>query len=281
MDILINELSLDGQFPTVTDFIYKGLNPFITVLDEIAALNCMLLKKYDLYNSMITADKTLHDILIGRISREYDQIRKFKRKLAMLFEEPFWENDKKHSDDDTYLFDNEKINNSSLAESCERDRVVVSFLHSNFQILEIPVLKNQDEMLVDNLYDRFHFLELRRNRKGLSLEEYVNLKFIDTKLDFSLIDDKFGFALLNTSVQENAFLSSFEKFIKMSWDDILKDDGFEYKPYKDQDLFKQKYNDKNIRKFRTSQKYRCFGYRENDTFYVIRFESDHKLSDKG
>jgi len=281
MDILINELSLEGQYSTVNKFLSEGLSAFINVLDEILVTNHILLKKYDFYNTKITRDIILHDILKGNISREYDQIRKFKRKLAMLFEEPFWENDKKHSDDDTYLFDNVKINDSSLAESCERDRVVVSFLHSNFQILEIPVFKNQDEISVDNLYDRFHFLELKRNRKGLSFKEYVKLKFVDTKLDFSLIDDKFGFALFSTTIEENAFLSSFEKFIKMSWDDISKDDGFEYKPYKDQGLFKRKYNDKNICKFRTSQKYRCFGYRENDTFYVIRFESDHKLSDKG
>jgi len=222
-----------------------------------------------------------HDILVGNISREYDQIRKFKRKLAMLIEEPYWENDKKQSDDDTYLFDNVKINDSSLAESCERDRVVVSFLHSKFKILKIPVLKNQDEVEVDNLYNRFHFLELRQSRNELTFEDYARQKFKGTKLNFSLIDDNFGFALLNTTAEENAFLSSFEKFVKMSWDDILKDDGFEYKTYKDQDIFKRKYNDKNIRKFRTSQKYRCFGYRENDTFYVIRFESDHKLSDKG
>lgn len=281
MDILINELSLDGQYSTVNEFLSEGLSAFINVLDEISVTNHILLKKYDFYNTKITKDIILYDILKGDISREYDQIRRFKRKLTMFFEEPFWENDKKHSDDDTYLFDNVKINDSSLAESCERDRVVVSFLHGKFKILKIPVLKNQDEVEVDNLYDRFHFLELRQSRNELTFEDYVRQKFKGTKLNFLLIDDNFGFALLNTAAEENAFLSSFEKFVKMSWDDILQDDGFEYKTYKDQDIFKRKYNDKNICKFRTSQKYRCFGYRENDTFYVIRFESDHKLSDKG
>ena len=241
----------------------------------------ILLKKYDFYSTKITKEKTLHNILIGNISREYDQIRKFKRKLAMLFEEPFWEKDKKHSDDDAYLFDNVNINGSSLAESCERERVVVSFLHSKFKILKIPVLKNQDKIEVANLYDRFHFLELRRSRKELTFEEYVRLKFKGTKLDFSLISERSGFKLLDTTIEKNAFLSSLEKFVEMSWDNILKDDGLKYKPYKDQDIFKRKYRDKNICKFRTSQRYRCFGYRENDTFFVIRFESDHTLSDRG
>lgn len=281
MDILINELSLEGQYSTVNEFLSEGLSAFINVLDDISVTNHILLKKYDFYNSKITRDIILHDILKGNISREYDQIRKFKRKLAMLFEEPFWENDKQHSDDDTYLFDNVKINNSSIAESCERDNIVVSFLHSKFKILKIPVLKNQDEILVDNLYDELHFLELRYGRNELTFEYYVRQKFKGTKLNFSLLDDKVGFVSLNTMAEKNVFLSSFKKFVKMSWNDILKDDGFEYKSYKDQDLFKRKYSDKNICKFRTSQKYRCFGYRENDTFFVTRFEFDHKLSDKG
>jgi hypothetical protein len=281
MDILINELSLEGQFPTVTDFIYKGLNPFITVLDEIAALDYILLKKYDLYNSMITEDKTLHDILIGRISREYDQIRKLKRKLAMLFEEPYWEDDKKHYDYDIYVFNGRKINKSSLAESCERDRVVVSFIHRNFEVLKLQVIKNQEGISIDNLYDKLHFLELMKSRDEIEFEKYIRQRFRGSKLNFAFTSKRSGFGLLNSSEVKNAFLSSFKKFEKMKWDDILKDDGFDYKPYKDQDLFKRKYNDKNICKFRTSQKYRCFGYRENDTFFVIRFESDHKLSDKG
>ncbi|MCR4344494.1 MAG: hypothetical protein NUV44_06985 [Candidatus Scalindua sp.] len=281
MDVLINELSLEGQYSTVNEFLSDGLSAFINVLDEISITNHLLLKKYDFYKTRITKEKILHDILVGNISREYDLIRKFKRKLSMLIEGPYWEDDKKHSDDDSYLFGNGKINGSSLAESCERDRVVVSFLHSKFKILEIPVFRNRDEILLDNLYDEFHFLELRRSREELSFEEYVRLKFADTKLNFSLIDDKFGFALLNTTDEKNAFLSSFDKFIKMSWDGILMDVGFEYKTYKNRNIFKRKYSDKNIHKFRTSQKYRCFGYRENDTFFVIRFESDHKLSDRG
>jgi len=36
-----------------------------------------------------------------------------------------------------------------------------------------------------------------------------------------------------------------------------------------------------IDKFRTSEKFRCHGYREKDSFVVIGFETDHKLSDKG
>ena len=36
MDILINELSLDGQYSTVNEFLSEGLSAFINVLDEIS-----------------------------------------------------------------------------------------------------------------------------------------------------------------------------------------------------------------------------------------------------
>ena len=36
MDVLINELSLEGQFLTVNEFLSEGLFAFINVLDEIS-----------------------------------------------------------------------------------------------------------------------------------------------------------------------------------------------------------------------------------------------------
>lgn len=38
---------------------------------------------------------------------------------------------------------------------------------------------------------------------------------------------------------------------------------------------------KGIKKFRITQRNRCFGYVENGVFYVLRFDLDHELSDVG
>ncbi len=71
----------------------------------------------------------------------------------------------------------------------------------------------------------------------------------------------------------------------MSWNDISISDGLDYKEYspnKENNWFKNtKFSDKKIYKFRVTQKYRCFGYRELDTFYVLMFDIEHKISDKG
>lgn len=114
--------------------------------------------------------------------------------------------------------------------------------------------------------------------------EYCFRKFKDSNLNFSLLEDDYGFDILNSD-QEKEFLSTFNKFSKMSWSDIIKSGankkGLNYKAY-DGDWFQNtKYKDIKIFKFRTSKKYRCFGYREKDEFFVLRFEVDHKMSDNG
>lgn len=114
--------------------------------------------------------------------------------------------------------------------------------------------------------------------------EYCLRKFKDGNLNFTLLDDSYGFNILNSS-QEKDFLSTFKKFSQMNWIDIIKSSankkGLNYKSY-DGDWFKNTiYSDINIFKFRTSQKYRCFGYRKDNEFFILRFEIDHRISDNG
>ena len=45
MEILINELSLSGQFDSIDHFIKSGLQPFIKVLNEIDFQSNLLYKK--------------------------------------------------------------------------------------------------------------------------------------------------------------------------------------------------------------------------------------------
>jgi hypothetical protein len=45
MEILINELSLSGQFDSVDHFIKSGLRPFIKVLNDIDFQSNLLYKK--------------------------------------------------------------------------------------------------------------------------------------------------------------------------------------------------------------------------------------------
>lgn len=76
------------------------------------------------------------------------------------------------------------------------------------------------------------------------------------------------------------------KLFANTWETIAVDDGLEYKKYtpgsENENWFSgRKYKGKTIMKFRFSSVLRCFGYRKEDRFRILRIERDHKISDHG
>lgn len=278
MEILINELSLIGQFASSEQFVSEALPPLLAVLKEVDSTKDILLKKYDLYTAKIDAETSIHDIIIGQTSRLYDEIRKFKSLLAALFENPYWEDSRKHSTCCTYIYNNNDVCNYSIAESCERDKVVISFIHPDFSETYLSIVKdNKTEIKIDNFFNKGHYIEIAWKKEVINCQEYCLRKFTGGKLDFSKIDEKESFALLKKE-DENLFIDGFRKFTELSWQQIDVDKALDYKFYPDNDnVFKDVHH--KIHKFRTSRKYRCFGYVDNGIFYVLRFDLEHKLSD--
>ena len=118
----------------------------------------------------------------------------------------------------------------------------------------------------------------------LSLKKYITTHFGEGKLDFSLIDDTHGFSLIDNENQ-NEFIDSFRKFEELNRNAIATDKGLDYKTYNKNKKSKRYFSDeqwkKGIKKFRITQRNRCFGYVNNGIFYVLRFDLDHELSDVG
>ena len=118
----------------------------------------------------------------------------------------------------------------------------------------------------------------------LSLKRYITTRFSGGKFDFSLIDDTHGFSLIDDENQ-NEFIDSFRKFKELDWNAIAMDNGLDYKTYNKNKKSKRYFSDeqwkKGIKKFRITQRNRCFGYVDNGVFYVLRFDLDHELSDVG
>ena len=279
MEILINELSLQGQYDNEKHFIRNALTPFVLAFNEFNNSQDQVYKIYDLYNYKVTPTLTFEELLRSDASREYDIVRKFKSLLyQLLYEDPFWQNDRKHSSENSYLYENVNLCEYSLAEACERDRVIISFPSENFNKAKIGIYKNGvEEIVLDNLFDKGHYNELNRERKKICIEEYCVNRFKGSKLDFSQIDDKLGFGLIKKE-DENLFIDAFKKFTELSWTQINVDNALDYKPYPDKNkVFK--YIQHKVHKFRVSEKYRCFGYTEDGLFYVLRFDLEHKLSD--
>lgn len=277
MDILLNELSLDGQF-TDTNAFLDNLKNLLYTIKLMEQLKFNLLKDHSFFNSQVTNSEKFIEIAQSRDSR----VRKLKSFLLKLSNNPpFWNTEQKHNcSDNSYIFNSNNVCETSLAESCERDKFILSFKHNEYLKDNLLVKKNTNEINLYNILDKNLFLDYIFDLGTLLPAEYCKFKFKDTNLNFTLLDINNGFNLLNTA-QVEEYISSFKKFSSMNWIDINSDGGFQYKPYKG-DYYKNTiYSIKKIKKFRTSQLYRCFGYREEDIFYILRFEINHKISDDG
>jgi hypothetical protein len=220
MDVLLNELSLEGQYPNTEVFLQTGLMSVIGVLREMQSFDTTLLKKSDVWSRMVTQGQTLHSLLTGPLSRSADEIRRLKISIANLQNDPYWDDDSRQPQDTSYIFNGQSIVGTSPAEACERERIILSFLSSAFSVNPFCVIRNN---LPIKLYNR--------------------------------------------------------KFEQLDWNQIHIDKGLDYKEF--QNTLGAAYSGKRTYKFRTSRKFRCHGYRQNERFVVIGFETDHDLSDRG
>ncbi len=166
MEILFNELSLTGQFASREQFVSDALPSLLALLNEIDASKNIFYKKQDFYASRVTGTDSIHDILVGNVSREYKEIIKFKRRFhQQLFENPYWEDDKKHATTCTYEYNKTNVCGHSIAEACERDKIVISFTHPDFSEAKLLVLKNKStEIELDNLFSVGHYNTVAHQR---------------------------------------------------------------------------------------------------------------------
>lgn len=281
MEIVINELSLIGQYESEDNFL-DYLNDFIQKLNAAKKANGIILKNSEFYDCMVMTNCSLRQLAL---QSKDDRMRKFKGLLLALIDNPpFWEEDQKHCLSDSYCCKyTNQTNNYGIAEACARDLMVISFYNPLMEEEYFTVIKNST-----------HTLQIY-NISSTQWDYWINQSFIDeitycrgvfekSKLNFSLYEESFGFDILEVSEKE-AFINSFKLFDQLSWDDILRSDSLQYKKYtpgsKSDNWFKGTSYDGQVYKFRVNEKMRCFGFRDQNTFFVLRFERDHKISDKG
>lgn len=281
MDILINELSLDGQYTNENDFL-NSLKKILPIIKIINNLNFSLQKNYTFYSSKVTTSKTFSDIIkLNNVAMEKDKKTQLKSYLLKLSNTPpYWNDTQIHNCSDKYFYNDNDVCDTSLAETYERDKIVLSFDHINFLAEWLSVQKNGLNSDIYNISDKNNFLEHLQSIKQIDMLNFCKEKFKNSNLNFDFLDNNYGFDILNT-LQQREFLDTFNIFIQLDWHTILSHSKLNYKQYKGTEI---NYQNKTIDKFRvtgTSNTNRCFGYRENNTFYILRFEVDHSLSDNG
>lgn len=285
MEIVLNEFSIENESSNVEDFFDK-LIVFMKVQRAIDKCALPLLTSTEFYNAKITEEYTLHDVLMRKEFRGRTEITKFKQLLHNLISKPpFWDEDQIHKDSDVYRCEHtRKTHGYSLAEACERDKFVASFVHNSFLEPIILVYKNGTKINLTNVKNHSELIEILHESKIISELDYCKVLFEGTKLSFEKLEVGYGFEEMEV-YEKKAFISTFKNFSQMDWQEIHKSDGFDYKKYSPSEsnnwFRNSKFVSKQIDKFRSSQKYRCFGYREKDVFFVLRLETNHKNSDHG
>lgn len=287
MEVLLNELSFHNQFQSFEHFQEGALLEILSFFHLQKNGTTTLLKKSDIYARKIYNNKSLLEILISKDKDgKSDEIRKLKSQLGSIINDPYWDNNKLCVDICKYIYSNTIVNDTSLAEGFERNCDIISVNPSNYILDEIIVSKDNVLKTLKNFYSFNNLIEKQYNQGILTFDFFCKNYFRQTKLDFSLVNSDESFKYITKKNDEEEFLSSFKMFKNMDWNDILQQGGkgknkagLAFTRYHNQAHFLNYKPKSPIYKFRTTQKYRVFGYRIDDTFYVLEFDLTHRLSD--
>lgn len=149
MIIIINELSLNGQFGSVVEFVER-VQEGLLVLEVLLDAKIEIYKNRDLYSARITPCLTLHDVLTKNWTEE---IKLLRRQIYRITDkEPYWEDTQKHTCEAIYSSNyTAKTCNYGLAEAVENDQLVFSFVHPDFNAQILTVKKDTEVFQLINL----------------------------------------------------------------------------------------------------------------------------------
>lgn len=141
--LIVNELSLDGQFDNEKDF-ELNLQESCKIFGLQQRLNLDLFFSFSIYYRQIT--NTTNVSLYLSTSRS-DEARKFRSFL----DQTFWDEDVRHNQDVSYTCTYTDLTHGySLAEACERQCNIYSFEHTNYIEKFIAISKNSEHFSLKN-----------------------------------------------------------------------------------------------------------------------------------
>lgn len=286
MELILNELSLHDQYSSSENFRETGLKEILKFF-QLQKDNCIsILKKSDIYSRKVYSGKTLLAVMTTEELRKSDEIRKLKSDLSKVVSDPFWDINKVCDSNSKYIHNRIVVNDTALAECYERKTFLVSFIPSTYNANILDIEKNKISQKISNFTNSSVLVRILYKQGLINFEMFCKNYYNKTKLDFSLANQASSFGQILDKNDEIQFVNSFDMFSNTEWSDILKQSGkgknkagFDYKKYHNQEYFVGHYKDSTIYKFRVTQKFRVFGFRKGDVFYVLEFDLTHRLSD--
>lgn len=284
MEFLLNERSLYGQFNSMDDFL-KSLKPLVKCIKIIRNFSNMgIYKICDFHECKITKDKRICDLNLNGMS---DELVRFKLSLDQeIYNEPYWDREPVHDVSQEFLWNNENVTATSLAEAVITKNSLLSFQSENFNDCVLTIVNNKKPYYINSIHTPKYLLEQYGNILKIDRKHILLIRYEGTRIDCSTLEDNYGTSILEKN-EFTELISTLDKFVNHnSWESIGQDDGLEYKKYspsspKNNWFGGVKYKGKTIMKFRFSKVLRCYGYRKEDKFKILRLERDHSVSDKG
>lgn len=215
MEIIINDFSLDGQFSDDEEFVDSLYASTLPMLNTLQNIDATILRSYYSYESRVTKDKTLNDLLIKRGNPE---ITKLKGQLQQLFfEEPYWEDSLKSVEEIYDCVFTTLKSRFCLAEALERNIPVLSFEHEKFKESSIEINKNTERKFIKNLLNKEVMLQVFRESKLITQLKFLILKY-SLQDSFGLKEGKNYFEQLvesaNLTLDDRSYIiSDMEKLI--------------------------------------------------------------------
>lgn len=196
--IIINELSLSGQFHDSQDFWKNGMPPFYKALQDARSFGVgYLFKQGSFYGAQATPDKTLHDLLTAPEARIIDEAKRYKSTLARAICNPFWDDAPQQDLNAHYLADEADVSGSSVAEATARAVCLLSFIRSLYGKHPVVVTKDGVAIPVGNIWKEKQLSSILFERRGnclsrsisrlISVKESLISALLMTLMDFPLL----------------------------------------------------------------------------------------------
>lgn len=207
MEIILNELSIDGQFGTLAsfeDYFAEVLKDIFEIMQE---RHIALYKKSEIFGKYITNSKTVQDYLTMRNQTVATQMKKLFIQLAYM--EPYWDQCPRTNPNCEYRYVGEYEEPNCITEAIERSCPLLSFPSKAFTEEKLQCKRAGREMVIENI-----------KSSNKLLEEY--LKMYPKNITYVLGRYPFGKKVVLAEVDEKCYTTEALIENDLSIDDYLK-----------------------------------------------------------
>ncbi|WP_455620205.1 type II toxin-antitoxin system RelE/ParE family toxin [Eisenbergiella sp.] len=181
MELILNELSFDGQFQSQDEFKDYILSILIPVLDVVIENRIPLLKKSDIYNCKITCEETIQDILMRANDPSMSLLKSYIVNLGYC--EPYWDFPALTDPKVNYVYPASAEEPNCFTEVIERGGKLLSLQHRSYSSDTFMCRRDEKELEISNIIEVKKLLkEILQEDKGkirYIIERYPYKRFVE------------------------------------------------------------------------------------------------------